>query len=217
MSKRNKKRIGTILGVVACILLLTFLVPIILNYDSFFGEDSIPDDNQVPGENQAPDDNNVDVNRPEDSISKVKVYFNDMEVKSGSTVESINSEVTFFIFSEEDYEASFVLVEDFQEFEYQINESYYRFAPTVNVLDYSISEGKATINMPFDIIDWLLLLNDGVSKEQLNLPTNLNHDVPYIALQVVVGDDIYIYPIKFNLNGVWTKPNLDKNEIVFCG
>ena len=78
------------------------------------------------------------------------------------------------------------------------------------------SDGKVTISLPYDIMDWVKLQHKDVVEEDIILPTNVNHNVAYIALEIKVGEETYLYPIKFDLNGVWTKVYLDKNEIVFC-
>ena len=59
-------------------------------------------------------------------------------------------------------------------------------------------------------------MNAGVSEEQIALPTDVDHKQAYIALKIDIEGESYIYPISFDLNGVWTKCVLDKDEIVFC-
>ena len=204
MSKRKNKKTSIILCIVAVLLVVVFTVPLIMNFDSLFNNNE-----QV---------NDEDNNKSDDNITneKLKVYFNDELVKSGDVIEVKQSEVSFVIECEEEYQASFVAFPEYKSWEYQVGEGYYLFNADVSVLETSFSDGKVTISLPYDIMDWVKLQHKDVVEEDIILPTNVNHNVAYIALEIKVGEETYLYPIKFDLNGVWTKVYLDKNEIVFC-
>lgn len=207
MAKRSKKKTGIIAGFVAFLLVLALMIPLITNYDTLFGSEEPP----VQEENNGSGTGN-DVT----STDKVKVYFGDVLVKSGEPVQSTQSETSFSIVCKEEYQASFVVCDDYNRWTYLVDDLKASFRPNVDVLEKSISNGTATIWMPFDIMEWVLLQHYGVTQEQVTLPTDVDHNVAYIALKIVVGEESFLYPIKFNLNGVWTKCKLDKDEIVFC-
>lgn len=219
MAKRNNRKIGTILGLAALLLVLVLMVPIIINYDTLFGSSSVPDNNQNQGVNDTVGDGEVsdDTDDENEVVEPVlKVYYGNVELVSGEPVQSTNSNTVLTIDCKEEYEASFVALPKHNSWLYTIDDIWFGFKANVDCLNPTISNGQASIQFPYDIMEWVLLQHQGVNKEQVSLPTGVEHDVPYVGLEVIVGEESYLYPIKFNLNGVWTKVDLDKDEIVFC-
>ena len=211
MSNRKKNKMGTIVGIIALILVLSFIVPFVLNYDTLFGSEEPP----VLEENNG-SENNSSNDVEEETSTNVKVFFNDVELVPGEAVQSKNFTTSLKIVCDEEYEASFVANPGYKTWKYVIGEDKYIFIPVVDVLETSVVDNVATIVYPYDIMEWVLLQNEGVIQEQVTLPTDVNHNVAYVALKIVVGEESYFYPIKFDLNGSWTKLVLNKDEIVFC-
>ena len=219
MAKRNNRKIGTILGLVALLLVLVLMVPIIINYDTLFGSSSVPDNNQNQGVNDNVGDGEVsdDMDDENEVVEPVfKVYYGNVELVPGEPVQSMNSNTVLTIDCKEEYEASFVALPEYKFWVYKIDDKKLGFKPNVDCLNPTISNGQASIQFPYDIMEWVLLQNQDVTQEQVSLPTDVNHNVPYVGLEVKVGEQSCLYPIQFDLNGVWTKVFLDKDEIVFC-
>lgn len=211
MAKRSKKKTGIIVGLVALLLLLALMVPLITNYDTLFGTEEPP----VLEENNG-SENNSSNDVEEETSTNVKVFFNDVELVPGEAVQSKNFTTSFKIVCDEEYVATFVANPGYKTWKYVIGEDKYIFIPVVDVLETSVVDNVATIVYPYDIMEWVLLQNEGVIQEQVTLPTDVDHNIAYVALKIVVGEESYFYPIKFDLNGSWTKLVLDKDEIVFC-
>ena len=221
MSKRKNKKLSLIIGIVALVLILALLIPMIINYDTLFGKTpgEEPGDEQGGNVDEVPGEGGSQEEDPgeEDNVKPIfKVYLNDVELVPGEAVESTESVTTLTIVTESDYEASFVKTSDYRRWNYYLEGEKWRFNPDLNVLKTRIEGNVASIEFPFDVMDWVLLQHDGATQEQVDLPTDVNFNVPYVALQVKIGEEIFLYPIQFDLNGVWTKCYLDKDEIVFC-
>ena len=215
MAKRNKNSMAIVWGILALMLVLVLTIPLILNFDTLFGSPLEPDSSQNEGidDNTGGNDNVVE--------SVVKVYLGDLELVQGEPVESKNSNTVLTIDCKEEYEASFIAFTEHAGWTYTIvdNDNVTKklgFKPNVDCLNPTISNGRASIQFPYNMMEWVLLQNQDVTQEQVSLPTDVNHNVPYVGLEVKVGEQRYLYPIQFDLNGVWTKVYLDKDEIVFC-
>ena len=218
MAKRKKNSMAIVWGILALMLVLVLTIPLILNFDTLFGSPSEPDSSQ----NEDIDDNTGGNDNVGDEVGDnvlepvVKVYFEDVELVRGEPVQSTNSNTVLTIDCKEEYEASFVALPGYKFWVYKIDNKKLGFKPNVDCLNTTISNGQASIQFPYDIMEWVLLQNQDVTQEQVSLPTDVNHNVPYVGLEVKVGEQSYLYPIQFDLNGVWTKVYLDKDEIVFC-
>ncbi|MBR2481116.1 MAG: hypothetical protein IKB56_07430, partial [Clostridia bacterium] len=175
MAKRSKKKTGIIVGLVALLLLLALMVPLITNYDTLFGREEPP----VLEENNS---NDVE----EETSTNVKVFFNDVELVPGEAVQSKNFTTSLKIVCDEEYEASFVANPGYKTWKYVIGEDKYIFIPVVDVLETSVVDNVATIVYPYDIMEWVLLQNEGVIQEQVTLPTDVDHNIAYVALKIVV-------------------------------
>ncbi|MBR1984660.1 MAG: hypothetical protein IKA31_02880 [Clostridia bacterium] len=211
MSKRRKNISSMIVAIVALILLLALMLGLLLNFERLFPSDDSPVEDSGNGNTgDIPDDSN------DGSELAPKVFFNDVEITPGNIIVSSNSTTSLRIESQSSYTASFIAVTDFKSWDYKIDGEWQKFKPDVTVLESSITDNTAMIVMPYDIMEWVLLMNAGVSEEQIELPTDVDHKQAYIALKIDREGESYIYPISFDLNGVWTKCVLDKDEIVFC-
>lgn len=218
MAKRKKNSMAIVWCILALMLVLVLIIPLILNFDTLFGSPSELDNSQNEGidDNTGGNDNVGDEVGDNVVESVVKVYFEDVELVPGEPVQSMNSITVLTIDCKEEYEASFVALPGYKSWVYKIDDKKLGFKPNVDCLNPLISNGQASIQFPYDIMEWVLLQNQDVTQEQVSLPTDVNHNVPYVGLEVKVGEQTFLYPIQFDLNGVWTKVCLDKDEIVFC-
>ena len=207
MAKRKTKKISLIIGIMLAILLLALLVSVLVNFDSLFGGEAPSGGDIQDGVSDGVDD----------TISMVlRVYCNGAELTAGEPIQAIQSDVTFTIESNKAYSANFVKYPGYREWDYEVDDGIAKFIPNVNVLEQKNENNTYTIYMPYDVMDWVLRQHEGATEDSVVLPTDINHNVVYIALKVDVEGNSYYYPIQFDLNGVWTKVYLDKNEIVFC-
>ena len=196
-----RKRTKNIILIFLLVALLSMLVvPIALNYDKIFS-DGILDKNEEPLDDYT------------DKALVVKC--NGQELDPNRSIEVEVSTLTFTVDSDEFFTASFINVSDYPIWEYQVDDTWCRFQPNIGLLNHEIGDGTYTIEMPYDIMDWVLRNHNGVTEDQVKLPTDVNHNVPYIAIKVVIGETEYLYPIKYDLNGGWTKVVLEPSEIIF--